>query len=325
MAGEWSIGADIGYTNTRLVKLVNNEVLDVLKFTTDVKSGPSGVREQILKAVDKLRSGEDRSPVGLGVGIAGQCDIHTGVVRCGPNLWWNDEPFEAALSKASGLPTVLRNDVVMVTVGEWKLGAGRGSMDMATLFVGTGIGGGAVMGGRLLEGATGCGGHFGHISVTLDGPNCTCGRIGCVEAYAGGWAVERKAREALSRDPRSSELIHALSDGSIESIDCKMVAEAAHRGDRFALETRDEMSAALSSAVASVINALNPQVVVLGGSVLFGFPRLYEMVAEGAMSACLKPARIGLSIKQAALGDLAGAIGAATMVIEKCKRGRSPV
>ncbi|MGE5379389.1 MAG: ROK family protein [Candidatus Saccharibacteria bacterium] len=314
---KWSIGADIGYTNIRVVRVANGVVTQALNFPTDVKSGPSGIARQVFSAVSKLREDEERPPEGLGVGIAGQCDIRSGVVKSGPNLWWNDEPFEGTLADMTGLSTVLRNDVVMATMGEWKHGAGSGSDNVATLFVGTGIGGGAVVDGRLLDGATGCAGHFGHVSVDLDGPVCTCGRKGCVEAYAGGWAVARRAQEALTRDMRSSELLHALSKGGVDTVDCRMVAEAAHRGDRLALEIRDEMARALSSAVASVINSLNPEKVVLGGTVLNGFPALREMVAEGALRACLKPVRKGLSIVPSSLGDLAGSIGAATMVMEK--------
>ncbi len=316
VSGPWSIGADIGCTNTRVAKVSHGEVLEVLKFPTNVPGGPRSVIEQVRSAVLTLRESETSPPSGVGVGIAGQVDIRRGVVRYGPNLWWNDEPLERMISEATNhLPTILRNDVAMATAGEWKHGAGRGSGNLVCLFVGTGIGGGAIVNGQLLEGATGCGGHFGHVSVQIDGPACTCGRKGCVEAYAGGWAVARRAQEALSKDFGESEMLRSLSRGKVTSIDSRLVGEAAHRGDRFALRVRDEMAEALSSAVASVINSLNPERVVLGGTVLVGFPQLYDMVVEGSLRSCLRPALNGLSIVPASLGDLAGAVGAATMAL----------
>jgi glucokinase len=314
MSGPWSIGADIGHTNTRVVMVVQGRAVKTLRFPTHVQGGPRGISEQVGAAIRTLREGETTAPLGVGVGIAGQVDIGRGVVRYGPNLWWADEPFEAMLAEAIGLPVTLRNDVVMATVGEWRHGAGKGARDLVCLFVGTGIGGGAVVNGALLNGSTGCGGHFGHISVQMDGPPCTCGRRGCVEAYAGGASVARRARAALE-DPSIGPTLRYLSEGRPERIDSRLVAAAAAGGDPFALGVRDEMAAALSSAVASVINSFNPEKVVLGGAVLFGFPGLYDRVVEGSLALCLKPALNGLDIVPAALGDLSGAVGAATLAL----------
>ncbi len=303
-----SIGVDIGHTNIRAARVADGVPTEVRKERTDVPGGPESVLEQARRLIAEL-SGGDRLPVG--VGIAGQCDSAQGVLRCGPGFWWPDMPFRDRLSAAVGAPVVLRNDVVMATVGEWKHGAGRGVDDLVCLFVGTGVGGGAVVGGRLLEGASGCGGHFGHVSVQMDGPVCSCGRRGCVEVYAGGSNVEKRARLALD-----GSVLKEMSGGRPGSITCSMVAEAAERGDESSLRIRDEMAAALSSGVASIINSLNPARVVLGGSVMFGFPELHSMVARGALEQCLRPAADKLTIERSALGDLAGTVGAATMALE---------
>ena len=183
--------------------------------------------------------------------------------------------------------------------------------------MGTGVGGGAVVGGRLLEGATGCGGHFGHISVRTDGPKCTCGRRGCVEAFASGCNIEEQVRRAITEDADASPMLMELCHGEPKAISSRMVAEAAEKGDTLSLRVRDQMAEALSSAVASVINALNPEMIVLGGTVLFGFPDLYEMVIQGTLGQCLRPAAEGLRIERSALGDLAGVVGAATMALER--------
>jgi glucokinase len=252
----------------------------------------------------------------VGVGIAGQCDLSAGVVRRGPNLFWPDVPFRDLLAERLGVPVVLRNDVVMATAGEWRQGAGRGASDLVCLFVGTGIGGGAVAGGRLVDGSSGLAGHFGHISVDLNGPRCTCGRTGCVEAYAGGDNVAAQVRRELSRDRERSPVLMEMCGGDLEVLSSRMVAQAVSKGDAYSVSVRDRMAAALSSAVASVINSFNPGTVVLGGTVLFGFPGLADMVITGATEQCLGPARRGLSIVPSALGDLAGAIGAAAMALE---------
>ena len=308
-----SIGVDIGHTNIRVARVEGGVPVEVRKERTDVPGGSEGVLEQASRMV--LEVDDDRSLVG--VGIAGQCDNAQGVVRCGPNFFWPDVPFQALLSSRVQAPVVLRNDVMMATVGEWKHGVGKGVEDLACLFVGTGIGGGAVVGGRLLEGATGCGGHFGHISVRTDGPKCTCGRRGCVEAFASGCNIEERVRRAIAEDVEASPILMALCRGEPRALNSRMVAEAAGKGDALSLRVRDQMAEALSSAVASVINALNPEMVVLGGTVLFGFPDLYEMVVQGALGQCLRPAADGLQIERSALGDLAGVVGAATMALER--------
>jgi glucokinase len=309
MVERCSIGIDVGHTNFRAARVVNGAPVKVLISPTDIPGGPAGVLEQARAAVAEL--GEDGVPIG--VGIAGQCDTERGIVRCGPNLFWPDVPFGELLSEQTGCPVVLRNDVVMATFGEWSFGAGQGVNDLVCLFVGTGIGGGAIINGTLLEGSTGYGGHFGHLSVQMDGPRCTCGRHGCVEAYAGGGNVALRVRRDLLSDAKISPTLTALSKGRPESIDCRMVADAARAGDPYAMRVRNEMAEALSSAVASIINSLNPRKVVLGGSVLFGFPELYHLVVEGALSHCLMPALDRLTVDRSSLGDLAGVVGAAAL------------
>lgn len=305
MNGRLAIGIDIGHTNLR-AGLVDQTgaVRDVIRERTDISGGPEGVLEQIVRSAERLRGKHEVA--GIGVGIAGQCDIARGVVRCGPNLFWPDVPLQQWLNEEMKLPVILRNDVVMATVGEWRYGAGRGCHELVMLLVGTGIGGGAVVNGKLLQGATGCGGHFGHISVQMDGPLCGCGRPGCVEAYASGSGLAARARE----DPclSSSMLANTLR------LDGMAVAQAALAGDPLALRLRDEAATALSSAVSNVINCFNPQRAILGGAVLNGLPQLFDLTVRGAMEQCLPSHRDHLEMKNIELGDLSGIIGAASWV-----------
>ena len=297
-----AVGIDIGRTNLRAVLVsFEGEVLSSFKERTDVSRGPDGVEEQAAAAFERV-GGHDACAAG--VGIAGQCDVSRGVVLRGPNLFWPDVPFRDRLAARLNTRVTLRNDVVMATVGEWRLGAGLGQQNMVALFVGTGIGGGAIVDGRPLEGATGCGGHFGHVSVELDGPRCGCGRRGCVEAYASGLGLATRARN----DPELPSSL--LSRGEIDGA---AVAQAVSRNDALAIRLRDEAAAALSSAVASVINCLEPRLIILGGAVM-DMPGLFEHCTKSALEDCL-PSHQNVAIVRSSLGDMAGAIGAASLAL----------
>jgi glucokinase len=146
--------------------------------------------------VQNLRQGAS-PPVG-GSGSAGQIDPEHGMVRFAPNLGWHNVPFQSDLAGALGLPVVVTNDVRAATWGEWLHGAGKGCNDLVCLFIGTGIGGGVVSGGKMLSGCSNTAGEVGHMIINLHGPPCSCGSRGCFEALAGGWAIARQAREAVS-------------------------------------------------------------------------------------------------------------------------------
>jgi glucokinase len=303
--GRYAVGIDIGRTNLRAALVRSNgELVASIKEGTDALGGPQGVERQVARAFERLARGHDVRAVG--VGIAGQCDTARGVVLHGPNLFWPDVPFRDRLSDVLGVPVVLRNDVVMATIGEWRHGAGRDCHDIVVLFSGTGIGGGAIVNGTLLEGASGCGGHFGHVSVQLDGPPCGCGRRGCVEAYASGTGLASRAKNDPSLPSSSLSLV--------DEIDGRAISRAVEEGDALAVRLRDEAALALSSAIGSVINCLEPQRVVLGGSVM-DMPGLYEMCAAGALEHCLPSHRRALVVRSA-LGEMAGAIGAASLAFD---------
>jgi len=305
MEARRAIGIDIGHTNFRCGLVdENGTLLELIKEPTAVGGGPEGVAEQVFHAVRRLSA--HHCPEGVGVGIAGQCDPKRGVVRCGPNLFWPDVPFRDLLASQLDLPVVLRNDVVMATIGEWQHGSGRGCRHLVALFSGSGIGGGAIVGGALLDGSTGCGGHFGHISVQLDGPRCGCGRRGCVEAYASGGGLATLARNdpALPR----SLLHHSELNGAA-------VAAAVEKGDELAVRLRDQAAEALVSAVSSLINCFDPERVVLGGAIVNGMPELFERTASGAADHCLPCLRGQPTVVRSELGDLAGVIGAASSIL----------
>lgn len=304
-----AVGVDIGFTNLRVGTVdASGRVGRHVSVPTDSAGGADAVLRQVVDAVAEVSD----DVVGVGVGVAGQCDIEHGVVKCGPNLFWEEEPLQKRLEDALGLPVVLRNDVIMATVGEWRHGAGRGARDMLCLMVGTGIGGGAIVDGRLLQGAHGCGGHFGHLSVQEDGALCGCGRKGCVEAYASGCGLARRAQ--ASPELSGSEMLEIV-DGDTERITGRDVAMAAMHEDALAVRLRDEAAAALGSALASLINCFNPEKVVLGGTVLMGMPALFDMATQEALRTILPSHWEGLAIVPSELGSMAGVIGAGSWVL----------
>lgn len=309
-----AVGLDIGYTNIRGVLLGGDgRVIRRSRTATDPARTPQRILAQASAMVRELASGEDLS--GIGAGIAGQCDAAIGVVRRGPNLWWDDEPFRDRLSAMASRPVVLHNDVQMATLGEWRYGAGKGARDMVCVFTGTGVGGGAVIGGRLLGGTTGCGAHFGHVSVALDGPRCTCGRNGCVESYAGGMGIAARARELVTSEPIAGRHLLGMVGGDADAITAREVSRAASEEDPLAMSIRASAVSALASGTASVVNCFDPELVVLGGSVIQGFRGMFEEVRDGIMEAVLPPIRPSLRISRSQLGDEAGAVGAASLVL----------
>ena len=300
----YAIGIDIGRTNLRAVMMDSRgKVIESIKEPTNVSGDYDSVVKQSASVAKRISDNIDVKA--MGIGIAGQCDITQGVVLYGPNLFWPDVPFRDELFNQLEIPIILRNDVMMATMGEWRLGAGKGCRDMVALFVGTGIGGGAVVNGVLLEGSSGCGGHLGHISVHLDGPICGCGRRGCVEAYASGLGLASRA--IVDPDLQNS----LLSDVEIDGM---AVAVAVERGDTLAIRLRDEAARALGSAMGSIINCFEPQKMILGGSVM-NMTGLYDMSVDEALKTCL-PSHREVNIVHSSLGEMAGAIGAALFALD---------
>ena len=198
-----TVGVDLGGTKLRAALVdATGRVLVSEQRATLVAAGFDGVAGEIGAAVRACIGRAEGAPVlGVGVGVAGQVVAETGVVSYAPNLFWRDAPLRARLEHELGLPVAVLNDVRAATWGEWRHGAGQGVEDLVVVFVGTGIGGGVVSGGRLLTGCTNMAGELGHLTIVAGGRPCRCGNLGCLEAYAGGWAIALRAREE-TRPPR---------------------------------------------------------------------------------------------------------------------------
>ena len=312
----WAIGIDLGATKTD-VGLVESggHIRRRLRRLTPIKGGPTLIKADIVATVHELLNSITSVPVGVGVGLAGQIDPTEGNVLFAPNLEWRDVPFQRHLSQALGFPVVITNDVRAITWGEWLHGAGQGCNDLICLFVGTGIGGGIVSGGEVLSGSTNAAGEIGHLVIDRSGPSCTCGNRGCLEAFAGGWAIARRAQEAVARNPSAGSTLLEMVGGKRELITAETVARAAQTGDPLAKRLLDKVAEALIAGSVSLIHAFNPNRLILGGGVIEGVPELVHRVAEGVFQRALAASTQGLEILPSKLKENAGIVGAATLAI----------
>lgn len=316
MNGTRALGVDLGGTKLE-VALVDEggRVLDSIRMPTDVRGGPLAIERDIVRMATTLQSKAGCALAGIGVGIAGQIDGKTGVVRFSPNLEWHEVPLLADLQRLLDMPTAVTNDVRAITWGEWAHGAGQGLNDLICLYVGTGIGGGVVSGGNLLTGCSNTAAELGHVVVDMNGPPCTCGGTGCLESLAGGWAIARQAQQMIRENEEAGRALLAMVDGSIEMISAEIVARAASEGDDLSLALLKKVGTALTAGCVSLVNAFNPCRLILGGGVVDGVPQLVDEVQRGIKQFALPAAASALDVVQGKLGSSAGVIGAASLAM----------
>jgi len=318
----YAIGVDLGGTKIETA-LVNAEgdIAEKQRTPTEAKQGPDHVVEVIVSTVTAHYLRDARRAVSaIGVGVAGQVDPETGIVRRAPNLDWRDFPIRERLETALGLPVTVINDVQAITYGECRRGVGRGTKNLVCLFAGTGVGGGVVIGGELLRGTSGNAGEFGHMTIERDGLPCTCGNRGCLETFVGGWAIAQRARTRVAAEPAQGATLLRLAGGKPEGISAALVGQAAAQGDALARALVEETGTALGVGLAAIANALNPELLILGGGVVEGLPGLVEIaereLGRRALAAALQP----LKVVRSKLGADAGVIGSALFAHETARK-----
>lgn len=312
----FAIGIDIGGTKVECAMVDHRgEVLKKLKQPTDIEGGYPAVLMQVIELVRELTYDANGPLWGVGVGVAGQVDAETGAVLSAGNLRWKNVPLKADLKDVLSPLVFVTNDVRAATWGEWRYGAGEGTDHLVCIFVGTGIGGGIVCNGKMLNGFGNTAGEIGHSIIELNGPLCTCGNYGCLEAFAGGWAIAKKAQEIVKKDLKKGKYLLTLADGQFELITPYQVVKAFRNNDPVAIDIINDVSAALIAGVTGVANILNPQRVVLGGGIMEALPELLEMVSDGVKKASLQVATLPLEIVKSKLKGSAGVVGAASLVI----------
>ena len=273
--------------------------------------------EDVEATMERIYSvGAELAPgaVAIGIGAAGMVDFEAGVMRSAPNLAWREVAIRDLVSDRVGLPCLLDNDANAAGWGEFRFGAAREYEESALMVtVGTGIGGAIISGGRLYRGAHGFAAEIGHVIVEPDGPQCGCGNRGCWEQVASGKALDRLGAAAAEKD--RTILISRLAEGN--TVSGRYVADAARQGDAVAAGIFEEVGRRLGQGIAGLVNVLDPEAVVVGGGVAEEGDLILDPARRAFVDAVEAPEhRPEVPILQAALGNDAGAIGAAALALE---------
>lgn len=315
---QFTLGVDLGGTKVKSALVDNNgQILAVHKHPTHPNKGPAGVIKDIIACINGCLEKAKQEAQSLGIGVAGQVDSE-GVVQFAPNLNWRNVPLREKLENQMGMPVVVINDVRAATLGEWYFGAGKGVEDLVVLFIGTGIGGGVISGGKMLIGCSKAAGELGHTTIVTGGRKCHCPNMGCLEAYVGGWGITERMQDAVRADPKAGEHLLSLA-GNIDDLTVYTLSQAWQNGDPLAQHLVKETGHYLAAGVISIVNTFNPCLLVLGGGVIDGLPTLVSMVEKNTYKKALEAAVAPLKIVKATLGNDAPLIGAATLARTKIK------
>jgi glucokinase len=311
-------GVDLGGTNIACaLGTRDGELVRQASVATASHDGPAAVLERIAGLVSRLAAEAGERPVALGIGVPGLVDRERGLTLFLPNLptQWRGVAVRGTLSARLGCPAYLLNDVRTATLGELVFGRGRGVRNMLFFALGTGIGGGVVVDGKLRLGPLGAAGELGHQTILPDGPLCGCGNRGCLEALASGPALAaegvRLMRSGLA--PR----LHELAEGSADRVTPKEMAAAADAGDDAVRQAITRAAGYLGIGVANLVTALDPELVVLGGGVAAIGPLLFETVRAVVQDRVRMFPVDDVRIEPSLLGDKAGIFGAIALAARR--------
>ncbi|MFM2152238.1 MAG: Glucokinase [Pseudomonadota bacterium] len=310
-SARFAVGLDLGGTNARAAAVdERGRILSSSKVLLGERSlaGALGSLAACVSGTLKALGRDMGDCAGVGLGFAGQIDAANGRVLVAPNLGWRDVDVAGPLASLLGLPVRLGNDLAVAALGEATSGAARGFPDAVLVFVGSGVGSGLILGGRIHHGARGLAGELGHTKVLPGGRLCGCGERGCLEAYAGGVNLGKRAAELMSEGRESSLVFPAGMHPTMS-----MIERAAEEGDALCRELRSGAAELVGVAAANVVTLLNPGALLLGGGVLMGSPWMRARVEEVVRANAAQAALERCMIVDPALGDDAGVIGGAML------------
>lgn len=307
------IGVDLGGTNVKAVIVTEDkEVVAKASRPTQASDGPAAVMDLMAQCVQDLmrdKGLEMRQALAAGFGAPGPMNWQTGVVYSPPNLpGWKDVPLADEMEKRLGLPCYVDNDANVACYGEYWLGAGQGAESIVVFTLGTGVGGGIVVDGKLLRGIDGTAAELGHITVQRDGRRCGCGAHGCLEAYASVTGMVRTAREGWDD---ADTALKGMCDNTPETLTGKLIFEAADAGDAYAQHVFKETATWLGLGAASMVNALNPERIILCGGMIAAGDMLFDAVRETVMANAFEVPARRCRILPAGLGADSGVLGCA--------------
>ena len=294
------IGIDIGGTNIRAALVTGRRINRRRRACTRGEMGVEECLKQIRSVIEPLR----KEAAAIGIGIAGIIDSEKGVVRYSPNLKeWKNISLARILRNKFNLPVYVLNDVNAICLGESKYGAGQGHKDVFLFTMGTGIGGAAICDGKLLFGAHGFAGEFGHTTINLDGPKCICGNYGHLERYAGARYIVARARRKMAKRRSSLNRQRILTP--------EIIARAAKQGDRIATEVFCEVGQYVGIGIANILALFDPEIVIISGGIARAGKVLFEPIRDTVGKIALGVEHRHFKIVPAELGDDAGILGAA--------------
>ena len=312
------VGIDVGGTNivAGTVAEDGSEILGVVSEPTISEQGPGAVVERIVRlARASMAEARGKEIAGVGIGSPGPLNTKTGIVLMTPNLGWTNMPLREQVSRGLGLPATLDNDANCAIFGEWWRGAAQGVQHVVGLTIGTGIGGGIVLDGKIYHGASDVAGEIGHMTIESNGRHCKCGNYGCLEAYASGPAIAVRAAEGINAGAESA--LPQYVGGDVSKLTAQIVYEAANDGDVFALDIVRETAKLLGAGVANILNIFNPEVVVICGGVTLAGDTLFKPLRSEVKQRAFKPAWEACRILPGALTGTAGVYGAAAVFVQQ--------
>jgi glucokinase len=309
------LALDIGGTKLAVgIVTRSGEVLARQRAETDRSARPSAITdalESMARAAMKEMPGRVEA---IGISYGGPVDYYSGItVTCHHLEGWEGIPLRDEMERRLAAPAYMDNDANAAALAEAMFGAGKGHDYLLYLTVSSGIGGGIIAGGRIYRGATGMAGEIGHMTVLPDGPLCTCGRRGCLEALASGWSVARRAREAIVAGESNSRLARMDAE---EPLTAQAVAAAAVAGDALALRIMNETAEFLALGIGAAVNLLNPTLVVIGGGVSKSGAVLFDPLRSRLRHYALDANCAAVNVVPAALGDDVGLLGGAALAWE---------
>jgi glucokinase len=317
MSDQKAVAIDLGGTRIKF-GLVDEtgEISNEYVLPTEAEKGPSHIISQILAGIRHLLGSIDRSLVkGVGLGTPGIVSLDGKTVSHAPNFaGWEVVRLSEEISSQCNLPVEVENDANVAALGEARFGAAKGEKSFVMITLGTGVGGGIVLDGKIYRGLYGGAGEVGHITVDYQGAVCNCGGIGCLEAYVGQKYLSRRTAEKLLGGAQSK--IHDLVGGDYSKIEPLIISQAAAAGDQFAIDVLQEMGTLVGVALATLLNILDVRTIVIGGGVAGAGKVLFEAIEVSAKSRAVSTIRSGIRIIPAVLGNRAGMLGAASLVFQ---------
>ena len=314
------LAIDVGGTKIRIAIISGKgKIIAKEQRLTLADEGLEAVTGRIISGIDRLLRLKNLAPSQLhsiGIAAAGAIDSEKGLVTSSPNLpGWCDVPLRDIVKSKYGVDTFLINDASAAALGEHEFGAGRGVNNLIYLTVGTGIGGGIIIDGKLYLGPSGSAGEIGHMTIDVNGQRCSCGNTGCLETLASGTAMAKEAIKRIKQGEKSS--LTEIVGGKIENITAETVEVAARGGDSLASEVISEAATYLGVGMVNLVNIFNPEMIIVGGGVAKMGDLLLNPVRQVVQERAFQLPAQAVRIVQAQLGDDSGLLGAAAFAFQQ--------